>query len=204
MCGHAAPRGQTPLLHESFGWKSLSIIGGITLRRFHFQIHKGSIKSPQVIEFIKHLRRHLKGRLLNGWDTHANNREGQATQVKILDPAFAALIRELKKRGLLGHTVVLCGGEFGRSPKINLVEGRDHWPHGFSMMVAGGGFAGGRVIGETDPNGEKENPSQPVRVEDLHATVQSLLGIDFSKEIMTPVGRPIALSDGRVLSEVLA
>ena len=74
MCGHAAPRGQTPLLHESFGWKSLSIIGGITLRRFHFQIHKGSIKSPQVVGFIKHLRRHIKGRLLIIWDGAAIHR----------------------------------------------------------------------------------------------------------------------------------
>lgn len=141
---------------------------------------------------------------LNGWDTHANNHEGQAKQVKILDPAFAALIRDLKRRGLLDHTVVLCGGEFGRTPKVNPLGGRDHWPHGFSMLVAGGGFARGRVMGATDPAGEQWAPDRPARVEDLHATIQSLLGIDSSKEIMTPVGRPIALSDGRVLREMLA
>src|SRR5471032_2613122 len=63
-----APRGQTPFLHESFNWKSLSIIGGLALWRFYFQIHKGSIKSPQVIEFLQHLQRHIKGRLLILWD----------------------------------------------------------------------------------------------------------------------------------------
>jgi transposase len=69
-----APRGQTPLLFESFNWKSLSVIGGLSLRRFYFQIHKGSIKSGQVIEFIKHLQRHLKRRLLIIWDGAAIHR----------------------------------------------------------------------------------------------------------------------------------
>jgi transposase len=63
-----APRGQTPVLHETFNWKSLSIIGGLALWRFYFQIHKGSIKSPQVIEFLRHLRRHIPGKLLILWD----------------------------------------------------------------------------------------------------------------------------------------
>lgn len=141
---------------------------------------------------------------LGGWDTHANNLEGQATQVALLDSAYASLIRDLKRRGLLEHTIVLCGGEFGRTPKINGLEGRDHWPHAFSMLVAGGGFAGGRVIGATDPEGEKEEPSDPVRVSDLHATVQHLLGIRSEKEIMTAIGRPIALSEGRVMDNLLA
>ena len=63
-----APRGQTPVLRETFNWKSLSIIGGLALWRFYFQIHKGSIKSPQVIEFLRHLRRHIPGKLLILWD----------------------------------------------------------------------------------------------------------------------------------------
>ncbi|MDZ4402913.1 DUF1501 domain-containing protein [Prosthecobacter sp.] len=141
---------------------------------------------------------------LNGWDTHANNFEGQATQVKILDAAYASLIRDLKRLGLLESTIVVCGGEFGRTPKINNVGGRDHWPHGFSMLVAGGGFAGGRVIGSTDPEGVKKEPEKPVFVEDLHATVQDLLGIDYSREVMTPIGRPMALSKGDVVEELKA
>jgi hypothetical protein len=141
---------------------------------------------------------------LNGWDTHANNTEGQAKQAAILDPAFASLIRDLKRRGLLEHTVVLCGGEFGRTPKINNAGGRDHWPNGFSMLVAGGGFARGRVIGETDPEGGKQQPAEAVHVEDLHATVQHVLGIRSKKEIMTSIGRPMALSDGTVIQKLEA
>lgn len=141
---------------------------------------------------------------LNGWDTHANNLEGQASQVKILDAAYASLIRDLKRHGLLASTVVVCGGEFGRTPKINNLGGRDHWPHAFSMLVAGGGFAGGRVIGSTDPEGVKKEPEKPVFVEDLHATVLDLLGVDYAKEIMTPVGRPMALSKGDVVDELVA
>jgi hypothetical protein len=141
---------------------------------------------------------------LNGWDTHANNLEGQATQVKILDAAFSSLIRDLKRHGLLSSTVVVCGGEFGRTPKINNLGGRDHWPHAFSMLVAGGGFAGGRVMGSTDPEGVKKEPEKPVFVEDLHATVLDLFGIDYAKELMTPVGRPMALSKGDVVEELVA
>ncbi len=140
---------------------------------------------------------------LNGWDTHANNLAGQATQVKILDAAYASLIRDLKRHGLLESTIVICGGEFGRTPKINNVGGRDHWPHAFSMLVAGGGFACGRVIGATDPEGAKKEPEKPVLVEDLHATVQDLLGIDYTKEMQTPIGRPMALSKGEVVKELL-
>lgn len=75
-----APRGQTPLLHESFGWKSLSIIGGMTLKRFFFRIHAGSIKGPQVVEFIEHLQRHLKARLLIIWDGAAIHRSKLVTR----------------------------------------------------------------------------------------------------------------------------
>jgi uncharacterized protein (DUF1501 family) len=141
---------------------------------------------------------------LDGWDSHVNNHETQAKRVATLDPAFAALMLDLKKRGLLESTIVICGGEFGRTPKLNKVDGRDHWPTGFSMILAGGGFRRGYVHGETDPAGIKTEPSKPVRVEDIHATVQNMLGIDYEKEIKTPVGRPIALSDGKVIPELTA
>ena len=88
---------------------------------------------------------------LGGWDTHVNNHELQAGRINILDPAFAALIRDLKRREMLDSTMVLCGGEFGRTPYLNAVGGRDHWPHGFSVAIAGGGIQGGRIIGETSP-----------------------------------------------------
>jgi uncharacterized protein (DUF1501 family) len=141
---------------------------------------------------------------LGGWDTHVNNHELQANKVKVLDPAFAALIRDLKDRGLFDSTIVLCGGEFGRTPKLNAVAGRDHWPYGFSIALAGGGIRAGHVIGSTDPEGESKEPEQPVTVQDLHATIQHALGIDHEKELITPVGRPLALSDGKVIRELLS
>ncbi len=140
---------------------------------------------------------------LDGWDTHVNNHELQGRKVQVLDPAFAALIRDLKDRDLFDSTIVLCGGEFGRTPKLNPVGGRDHWPYGFSVALAGGGIRAGHVIGATDPEGESKESEQPVTVQDIHATIQHALGIDHEKELITPVGRPLALSDGKVIRELL-
>ena len=140
---------------------------------------------------------------LDGWDTHVNNHEFQRQKLGVLDPAFAALIRDLKARGLFESTIVLCGGEFGRTPKLNPLEGRDHWPYGFSVAVAGGGFRAGHVHGSTDPTGESREPVDPVNVQDLHATILHSLAIDPEREIKTPVGRPIAISDGRVVRGLL-
>jgi len=142
---------------------------------------------------------------LNGWDTHANNHEAHVTQNAILDPAFAALIRELRARKLLDQTIVICAGEFGRTPKINPASGRDHWPTGFSMALAGGGFRAGHVHGATDPTGAKleANDKDSIRVADIHTTIQHSLSIDHAKELMTPILRPMALSDGRVIKTLL-
>src|SRR5262249_39107263 len=115
---------------------------------------------------------------LDGWDTHVNNHELTRKRVEILDPAFAALIRDLRKRKQLDDTLVICAGEFGRTPKVNPAGGRDHWPTGFSVALAGGGVRGGVVIGATDPEGKKDKPTSPVTVGDLHATILTALGID--------------------------
>lgn len=140
---------------------------------------------------------------LRGWDTHIDNAEGQATQLAILDPALSALIRGLKARDLYDDTILLVGTEFGRTPKLNLTEGRDHWPHGFSVLLGGGGLRGGIAVGETDPAGEKQDTEGAIRVEDIHATILRRLGIDTSEEVITPIGRPIKISDGRVIQELV-
>jgi hypothetical protein len=136
---------------------------------------------------------------LNGWDTHVDNHKLVRPLVAALDPAFAALLADLKERDLLRRTVVLCLGEFGRTPRINPLGGRDHWPNGFSVALAGGGLRGGLVIGETDPEG-KADPSQPVSVADVHATVMQALGIDPRQMIPSPMDRPIRLSDGQPIA----
>jgi hypothetical protein len=140
---------------------------------------------------------------LGGWDSHVNNHEIHRARVKELDPAFAALLRDLKRRKLLERTVVLCCGEFGRSPKVNLAGGRDHWPSGFSLALAGGGIRGGHVIGQTDPEGAK-GPVAPTTIEDIHATVLTSVGLNPAKENTAPAtGRPIKLSQGRAIRELL-
>lgn len=140
---------------------------------------------------------------LDGWDSHVNNHEVHRSHIKQLDPAFAALLRDLARRDLLDRTVVLCGGEFGRTPKINVAGGRDHWPSGFSYALAGGGIRGGLAVGETDPEGKKD-PVKPIPVEDIHATVLTALGLNPAKENIAPAtGRPIKLSPGQRIRELL-
>jgi hypothetical protein len=150
---------------------------------------------------------------LQGWDSHVNNHETHKTRAETLDPAFASLIRYLHERELLDDTIVICGGEFGRTPTINPAGGRDHWPHGFTVALAGGGIAGGRVIGETspdpnpDPNPEAKEKAKdvkdPQQVANIHATVLQSLGIDFEEELMTPVGRPMIVSHGTPIKQLL-
>lgn len=143
---------------------------------------------------------------LTGWDTHANNHEFQSARAKTMDAAFAATIQQLKEQDRFDDTIVLCGGEFGRTPNINPAAGRDHWPHGFSVVLAGGGIRRGVVLGETDPEGSMVTPETQgaVRVEDIHATIHSALGIDYSKMYDTPIGRPMAISEGSPISPILA
>jgi uncharacterized protein (DUF1501 family) len=141
---------------------------------------------------------------LDGWDSHVNNHEIHRNRLKVLDPAFAALLRDLKQRDLFDKTVVLCMGEFGRTPKVNVAGGRDHWTNGFSLALAGGRLRGGLGVGQTDPEGVQD-PVRPVTVEDIHATVLSALGIDPTRELLAPVtGRPVKLTAGRPLPELLA
>jgi uncharacterized protein (DUF1501 family) len=139
---------------------------------------------------------------LDGWDTHANNHSLVAGRNAILDPAFTALIRDLHRRKQLEHTLVLCAGEFGRTPTVNPVGGRDHWPKGFSVALAGGGIRGGVVHGATDPEGKKE-PRDPVPVGDLHATVLHAVGIDPSRLNQTPIGRTVRFAEGRPMRALL-
>lgn len=142
--------------------------------------------------------------VLNGFDTHTDNFEGCKTQAAQLDPAFATLMNDLVERDLLASTIVLCIGEFGRTPRINALDGRDHWPSGFSCVLAGGGLKTGVVVGATDPEGQKKEPERPVSIADLYTTILQRMGVNASKEINTPIGRPIKLSEGEVVKELTA
>jgi hypothetical protein len=139
---------------------------------------------------------------LAGWDTHADNYQGCLKQKRILDPALAALIADLKGRDLLDRTIVLCAGEFGRTPRMNALDGRDHWPGGFSVALAGGGLRGGVAIGATDPAGGA-SVKEPHPIADLHATILTALGLDPVRENLSPIGRPIKLSEGTAIGALI-
>ena len=120
-----------------------------------------------------------------------------------LDAGLAAFIGDLAERGLLDQTLIACFGEFGRTPKINGDNGRDHWNDVFSAVLAGGGIRGGQAIGKSDAKGEAV-AERPVKVADLHATLLAAFGVDAAKEYRTPDGRPIKLTNGgQVVQEAL-
>ena len=134
--------------------------------------------------------------VLDGWDTHQDNFERTKKQMGVLDPAFAALLADLAGRGLLASTLVACMGDFGRTPRINANDGRDHWPLAWTAVLAGGGVRGGVVHGATDAEGAKVDA--PTSVPDLLATMAVQLGLDPAFTASTPAGRPISLTDGGV------
>lgn len=147
---------------------------------------------------------------LGGWDSHVTNHTLQSGRCEILDGALASLLDRLKEEDLLENTLVVCGGEFGRTPSINAAEGRDHWPHGFSTFLAGCGIRKGGVHGATSPTPklDPEKPlndiEKPVTVGDLHATILSTLGVPYDEELDTPIGRPLKRSEGQPIKEIMA
>lgn len=141
---------------------------------------------------------------LDGWDTHSNNFERVKELSQQLDRGCATLLEDLRERGLLDETLVVCQGEFGRTPRINGQAGRDHWPATWSVLLAGAGIRGGQVIGRTSADGS-EVASRPVRTPDLMATIFRSIGLDPRKQNMSNVGRPIRLADpeGIAIEELL-
>ena len=130
-----------------------------------------------------------------GWDMHENIQNGMKTQAPALDQGFATLIRDLDRRGLLSSTLVCIGSEFGRTPKINNLAGRDHWPKVFSVVMAGGGIKQGIVYGSSNATAS-EPEDDPLTVQDWATTIYDRLGIVADKELMAPGDRPIEIVDG--------
>jgi Protein of unknown function (DUF1501) len=140
-----------------------------------------------------------------GWDTH----EGLLLQLKLgysgakvgvgllptFDLGFAALVSDLSERGLLDETLVIAMGEFGRTPKLNVRGGRDHWPRVFSIVLAGAGIPGGQVIGSSDRVGESPL-DDPITPSDLACTIYTLLGVNPDLDLKTPDGRPVPVNQG--------
>ncbi|TWT34178.1 DUF1501 domain-containing protein [Blastopirellula retiformator] len=131
---------------------------------------------------------------LDGWDTHNDNFNRLQALSTQLDAAMASLVVDLRERGLLESTLVICQGEFGRTPKINVNAGRDHWPRGWSVALAGGGVGRGQVIGATTADGMAVDGDGYV-VPDLIASVCTWLGTDYRKQNASNVNRPIRIAD---------
>jgi uncharacterized protein (DUF1501 family) len=125
-------------------------------------------------------------------------------QLPVFDQAYAALIRDLDRRHLLDSTMVCIATEFGRTPKINGTGGRDHWPKVFSVVMAGGGIARGKVYGSSDATAS-EPLDNPLTVEDFATTLYHCLGLESDRRLMAPGDRPVRIvRDGEVIRGMLA
>lgn len=140
-----------------------------------------------------------------GWDTHSQTFNAHKTRLApTTDQVVSALVRDLDARGLLDSTIVMCAGEFGRTPKVNKNSGRDHWARSMACVLAGGGFKRGYVHGSTDASGMAP-ATDPVTPDDVSATIFHNLGINPATELQTPTGRPIQLfREGKVIEKALA
>jgi hypothetical protein len=143
---------------------------------------------------------------MNGtWDQHTELKKGHETNAFVTDQAAAALIHDLKERGLLDDTLLIWAGEFGRTPDTGNGDGRDHHPDCFTIWMAGGGIKGGVTYGETDELGNQV-ATDPVTIHDLHATILRVLGLDHEKLTYRFSGREQRLTDvhGAVIEKILA
>ncbi len=140
---------------------------------------------------------------IGGWDTHKDNFNTlKNSRLPENDTAIAALLTDLKDRGLLDSTLVYWTGDFGRTPKINSDAGRDHWPPCGTVMMAGGGIMGGREYGKSDATGAYP-ADQPTTPGDITATLFHAMGFDPKTEIRDQFGRPMPIADGDVLKALL-
>lgn len=139
-----------------------------------------------------------------GWDMHNDIDDGMADQGANLDAGLSALLGDLQARGLLADTLVVLCSEFGRTPKINTRNGRDHHPKVFSTLLAGGPVRGGTIYGASDKDGYYPADKQ-VTIQDFHSTVGHAMGLDVNEVVMSPSNRPFTVGDkGRVIAEVFA
>ena len=141
-----------------------------------------------------------------GWDTHGQNFDNVRRLSQVLDPAWGTLMDDLRQRGLMDTTTIIWMGEFGRTPRINQGQGRDHYPNAWTTVIGGGGIRGGQVYGRTSADGTTVEDPRPVSVPDFIATALRALGIDHTDTNMSNVGRPIPVADrsSQPIRELLA
>jgi hypothetical protein len=139
-----------------------------------------------------------------GWDMHNDIDDGMEENGTVIDTAISALLSDLQSRGLLASTMVVLCSEFGRGPKINSRNGRDHHPKVFSTMLAGGPVKGGTIYGSSDKEGNAVADKQTT-IQDFHSTVGHAMGMDVNQVVMSPSNRPFTVGDkGEVIKDVLS
>ena len=190
-------RGQEAKDHNEVYRKSVRLMRSRELRAFDLNVEKDAVREKygqnEFDQGCLLARRLVEVGVrcvevsLDGWDTHLNNTAKSKSLAEMVDSGYSALIDDLKSRRRLDNTLILWMGEFGRTPKINVLGGRGHWPNGWSVAMAGGGIKGGQVVGSTSRDGLKVT-NRPVSVPDLFATAYHALKIDVEKENYILVG----------------
>jgi len=196
--------------HQSAYERAIRLMNGEATRAFNLDEEKpelrdkygrnlfgqGCLLARRLVErdvpFVEVTLAGVNNQQAAGWDTHGQNFTAVQRLCEVLDPAWAALMEDLKERGLLETTTILWMGEFGRTPKINQGQGRDHWATSWSTVLAGGGIKGGQAYGKTSDDGMEVTDGK-TSVGDLLATLCVALGIDPEKQNPSNVGRPISI-----------
>ncbi len=214
-------RGVSPRSHQTAYDRAVRLMRTGAAKAFNLEEEKDSVRESygktlfgqgcllarrlveRGVPFVEVSLGGLNGNAL-GWDTHANNFETIKGLSAVLDAGWSALMTDLRERGLLHDTLIVWMGEFGRTPKIARGNGRDHWPNSWTSVLAGGGIAGGQVVGRTSADGMTIE-DRPVSVPDLLSTACRALGIDPRKQNDSNVGRPIRIADpsAQPIKEVL-
>ena len=215
--------GVGPLSHEDAYLRAVRLMHSVAAKAFDLEDEPSALRDAygrtafgqgcllarrlveQGVPFVEVSLSSAEGGMGAGWDTHQQNFESVKKLSDVLDPAWAALMDDLRARGLLDSTLIVWMGEFGRTPKINAQAGRDHFPAAWTTVLAGGGIKGGQVIGSTGADGMQAR-DRPVLVPDLLATVCKGLGIDPMAQNDSGIGRPIRIVDPKAkpIKEVLA
>jgi hypothetical protein len=214
--------GITPLSHQDAYQRAVRLMRSAAARAFELDeepaklrdaygrtaFGQGCLLARRLVErgvpFVEVTLSSAEGEQAFGWDTHQQNFDAVKRLSGVLDPAWSALMDDLRGRGLLDSTLIVWMGEFGRTPKINANAGRDHFPNAWTTVLAGGGIRGGQVIGDTGVDGTAVK-DRPVAVADFLATVCKAVGVDPQTQNMSDVGRPIRVVDPKAkpIGEVL-
>ena len=173
-------------------------------RQYSLQCLRARRLIEEGVRFVEITCPVLFGQNNGTWDQHSDLTRGHEANAQVTDQAVAALIKDLKSRGMLDETLLIWGTEFGRTPDSSNGDGRDHLETAFTIFMAGGGVKGGTVFGATDEIGKK-SVENITTVHELHATILHLVGLDHQKLIYRFGGRDVSLTDvhGRVVHEIL-